>query len=129
MKSVAIALGVLMALPVQAQTFHAKNGMQVTPAGPNKFIVSGIPDNTPQSHWCAAALYAKRFLNAAPSQRMYIVGDAVRGQREYLISLDPRGTASEVKRSKEFSVRIDGANRRVDEGHDFCSFRFLRSGF
>ncbi|MEP5732288.1 MAG: hypothetical protein ABJL67_23310 [Sulfitobacter sp.] len=129
MKSILFTLALVMALPANAQTFHANNGMKVTPAGGQSFVVSGFPRNTPQSHWCAAAQYAQRFLKASYSQRMYVVGDYKRGQRQFLISLDPTGTASEGQRIKEFSVRIDGANRRVDEGLDFCASIFLRDSF
>lgn len=125
MKPVIFALAALMALPAHAQSFRSTTGMTVTPAGPNSFYISGIPENTPQSHWCSAAEYSHRVLGTSFSQRMYIVGDSKSSARKYLVSLDPRGTASEGSRSKEFGVRIDGANRRVDEGLDFCSDRFL----
>jgi len=127
-KSIFLALAMSIAVPVSAQTFRAPNGMKVRAAGPDRFIISGFPYNTPQSHWCAAATYAFRFLNARQNQRMYIVGNSGRSQREFLISLSPKGTASETTRSKEFSVRLDGANRRVDEGLDFCRERFFLRG-
>jgi len=125
MKLIAFTLAAMMAVPAYAADYRASNRMTITPVSANSFIVSGIPRNTPQSHWCAAAEYAQRFLKADFAQRMYVVGDAKRGQRRYLISLDPTGTASEGSRSKEFSIRLDGANRRVDEGLDFCRFRFI----
>lgn len=119
------ALAATLALPAAASnTYHASNGMQVTPVNQNSFVISGIPRNTPQSHWCAAAEFSQRFLDANFSQRMYIVGDAQPGQRQYLVSLNPAGTASEGQRIKEWGVRIDGANRRIDEGLAFCD-RFL----
>jgi len=129
MKSALAALVVLMAMPVQASnSYRTPNGMTITPAGPDSFFVSGVARNTPQSHWCAAAHHSQRFLKARFSQRMYIVGDAVPGQRRYLISLNPAGTSSENGRIKEWGVRIDGANRRVDEGLDFCRGLFIFRG-
>ena len=119
-------LALMVAMPVQAaDRYNARNGMKITPKGANSFVVSGVPRNTPQSHWCAAAEYSKRFLGARFNQRMYIVGNAKRGQRQFLISLSPRGTASEGGRIKELGVRIDGANRRVDTGLSYCRDRFL----
>ena len=121
------ALALMVAMPVQAaDTYHARNGMKVTPAGADRFIVSGIPRNTPQSYWCAAAEYSKRFLRARFNQRMYVVGNHVRGQRQYLISLSPKGTASANGRIKQIGIRIDGANRRVDTGLSDCRFRIIR---
>lgn len=122
-------LALMMAMPVQAaETYHARNGMKVTPAGADRFYVGGIPENTPQSYWCAAAEYSKRFLGAGFNQRMYVVGNHKRGQRSYLISLDPKGTASENGRIKQIGIRIDGANRRVDVGLSDCRTRFILFG-
>ncbi|MEP2920051.1 MAG: hypothetical protein ABJP06_04940 [Sulfitobacter sp.] len=120
MKAVAFALAALVAFPAHAKEFRSTNGMHVRPVNANSWTVSGIPDRTPQSHWCASAEYAQRVLGASFNQRMYVVGNAKRGQREYLISLSPKGTISEGGRSKQFGIRLDGANRRVDEGLDFC---------
>lgn len=125
MKAVIFALTALMAVPAHANEYRAKNGMHIKPVSANSWTVSGIADNTPQSHWCASAEYAQRFLGADFDQRMYVVGNAKRGQREYLISLSPKGTASEGGDSKELGIRLDGANRRVDQGLDFCHDLFL----
>lgn len=125
MKFAIFALIALMAVPAYAKDYRANNGMRIKPVSANSWTVRGIADNTPQSHWCASAEYAQRFLGAGFKQRMYVVGDAKRGQREYLISLSPKGTASEGTRSKQFGIRLDGANRRVDQGLDFCHDLFL----
>ena len=103
-----------------AQAKHYGDGMRVNAAGPDSFVVDGVPTQTPTSHWCAAAEYARAELNAGFDQRMYVVGGQKRGESQVLISLSPKGTASEQERVREYSIRIDGANRKVNAGLADC---------
>ena len=108
------------ALPASAQSYRFAGNMIVTPAGQDSFYVSGVPAQTPVSHWCAAAEYAVKVLGAGYEQRMYVVGGQKRGERRVLISLSPAGTASEAAPIKQRSIFIDGANRKVNAGLADC---------
>lgn len=120
MRSLLIGLALLVAVPAFAQSYRFAGNMIVTPAGNNSFYVSGVPSQTPASHWCAAAEYAQRVLRADFEQLMYVVGGQKRGERRVLISLSPEGTASANGRIRQRSIFIDGANRKVNAGLADC---------
>ena len=120
MRAFITCLAIAATLPVTAQARHYGDGMRVTAAGPDSFIVDGVPNHTPKSYWCAASEFARKELGADFEQWMYVVGGQKRGESQVLISLSAAGTASEVERVRETSIRIDGASRKVNGGMADC---------
>ena len=117
---IAVLLYLVLVLPAAAQEYRSSNFMRVAPVSEGRFIISGVPRMTPQSYWCAAGEYGLRVLRLPHAQRLYVVGDYQRGQRRFLFSVSPAGTASEHERVKQVSVRIDGANQTIAQSLDDC---------
>jgi len=122
MKPILFALACAMAAPVaaDAQIFHNGTGVKVNAAGANSFYLGGFARNTPTSHWCEAARYSSKTLGASYSQRMYVVGDSNKSATRFLVSLDPKGTASQNGPIKSWNIRRDGASLSVAQALDYC---------
>lgn len=118
-------LAIVLATPAVATDYRASNRLSVTQAENGRFVISGIPDRTPLSYWCAAGEYAQRVLDAGQNERIYVVGDYQRWQRSFTFSLSPAGTAAEQGRVPGFSVRVDGVSRKVGVARDDCHQRSI----
>ena len=127
MKRIFLAvIAVALAAPAAAQTLRTTNNMTVTAAAGDRFVVSGVPHFQPQDYWCAAGQYAQRVLRASQFSRLYVVGDYQRGQRTVTFSTSPAGTAAAQGEVNAYSIRVDGANLRLDAAVAECrGLRFL----
>lgn len=98
------------ALPLEARTITAQNGMQATQTSPTEILV--LPRNRaiPTDFWCAAGDYAVRVMGLAPKTRLWRatpasarVGDGV------LFTLDPAKKAEGAGLSEHGSGPRDGS--------------------
>ncbi|MEM8691330.1 MAG: hypothetical protein AAGG57_05545 [Pseudomonadota bacterium] len=122
-----IVLAVCLALPAAADTFRSSKGLTVSQSGADRYTVSGVPSFGPADYWCSIGEYAQRILRLSPETRIYVVGDYQRGQRTYTFAISPSGTASEAGRVGSTSIRVDGANRRLNSARAECRNRSTSS--
>lgn len=110
----------VLAVPADAQTFRTVNLMQATATGPDRFVISGVPNNVPLDYWCAAGHFAQSVLRLPTTARLYVVGDRQTGQRSVTFATRPDGTDAAREEINEISVWIDGANMRVGRARAEC---------
>lgn len=103
--------------------YRAISGLRVAPDGENQYRVYGVPEWGPGDYWCAIGDYSQRVLRLGPNERLYIVGNYQRGQRDYRFSTSPVGTASQTQRVRSVYLRVDGANKRVNAAFADCNAR------
>lgn len=119
-----LILAAALTAPVAASAdYRAISGLKVAPDGDNIYRVYGVPTWGKGDYWCAIGDYALRVLRLDYNDRLYVVGDYQRGQRDYRFSTSPAGTASEVTRVRSNSLRVDGANKRVNAAFADCDAR------
>ena len=124
MKRIAVGFVlVLMASSAGAQSYRSLTGLTVTPIGPDRYEVSGVPSWGPADYWCSIGEFAQRVLRVDPNSRLFVVGDYVRGQRTYVFSTSAAGTASEAERVRSLSIDVDGANMRANAAFAECRNR------
>lgn len=61
----------LLALPLSAQAFTARNGMQAGQVGPTEIGVLFEPGRSDTDYWCAAGDFAQRELGYSNSTRIW----------------------------------------------------------
>lgn len=64
-------LALLLALPLPAAAFTAKNGMTAAQVGPTEIAVPFDSGRADTSYWCAAGDYAERVMGLPGSTRMW----------------------------------------------------------
>ena len=124
-----VAAGLLLALPVSAQTFRAENRVNVTPVQ-GGFSVANGGDMGARGMWCAAADYARTVLHARGNQRIYVAQDRVLRQRGPVrFTLNSAGLTPKRVSILGSSIRKAGANLSVDHAYTFCAdHRLIRGG-
>jgi hypothetical protein len=118
-----LAAALLAPVAAAADDFRAVSGLKVAPEGNDIYRVYGVPTWGQGDYWCAIGDYALRVLRLDYNDRLYVVGDYQRGQRDYRFSTSPVGTASEVTRVRSSSYNVDGANKRVNAAYADCDAR------
>ena len=106
-----------------AADFRASKGLSVRQINDNLYEVYGVPRVGPSDYWCTIGLYAQQILRADQNSRIYVVGNYQKGQRTYRFSMSPVGTASEAEPVRSVSIKVDGANRRVNAARAECYSR------
>ncbi|MEW9919444.1 hypothetical protein AB2B41_07510 [Marimonas sp. MJW-29] len=114
--------GVLLAGPLQAQTFRAENGVIVTPVAGGFEISSGGGQGA-RGMWCAAADYALDVLGAGGFDRIYIaqgrrLAFGERGPVRF--TMDPTGLTPRRVLVVGMSLSAPGSNLSVDHALLFC---------
>ncbi len=116
-------LALLSPTMVSASDYRAISGLKVADAGNKVYRVYGVPTWGQGDYWCAIGDYAQRVLRLGPNERLYVVGDYQRGQRAFRFSPSAAGTASAAQRVRSSSIRVDGANKRVNAAFADCDAR------
>lgn len=100
----------LLALPLPAAAFTARNGMEVAQAGPTEIVVGFRVGRSDTDYWCAAGDYAQRALNQPVGTRIWRASPKPRRAGEgILFTLDPARQAEGAGLSQFGAGPRDGA--------------------
>lgn len=114
---------VSFALPATAETFKAKNRVEVKPVA-GGFEVLGDAGFGARGMWCAAADYARRALKAKGGDQLYVAQPRTPGlgQRGSVVfTIDPAGLTPSSVLILGSSLRTQGARLSVGHAYQFCA--------